>query len=430
MAMNIYISGISGTAMGPLALMAHAAGINVTGSDLHAGAVTPELTKAGLEFSIGPQDGDFLRQQLTKAQAAGETIDWFIYTSAINQANQELPLAQEQGIKCSKRDEFIAFLVEHLQLKMIAVAGTHGKTTTTAGIIYLCRQLGLPISWLVGTTLGFAEAGAYVPGSSYLIYEADEYDRNFLAYHPYLSIIPSISYDHPDTYPTREEYQAAFDQFIGQSRTVITDTQLADQLKISGPSRRFDLALATEAVKHILDDYLALIGPSNSDFDQLSKLKLPDLLRSMDTFPGVGRRMEKLADGIYSDYAHHPEEIKATLAMAREEANLQHKKGVVAIYEPHQNLRQLEIFSDYHAAFLGVDKLFWLPTFLVRENPDLKVLTPDDFIASLDNLEVAEPAELNEALVLRLKHYLTQNYLILLMSAGPADTWLRDHLAP
>ena len=65
----------------------------------------------------------------------------------------------------------------------------------------------------------------------------------------------------------------------------------------------------------------------------------------------------------------------------------------------------------------------------MRENPDLKVLTPDDFIASLDNLEVAEPAELNEALVLRLKHYLTQNYLILLMSAGPADTWLREHLA-
>ena len=150
--MNIYISGISGTGMGPLALMAKAAGFTVWGSDLAKGAIYDELVKAGIEVKIGPQDGEFLRKKLE------EGVDWFVYTSALSADHVELVLAREAGIKCTKRDDLTAFLVSELELKMVAVAGTHGKTTTTAMIVWVALKLGLPVSYIVGTTLGFTSS--------------------------------------------------------------------------------------------------------------------------------------------------------------------------------------------------------------------------------------------------------------------------------
>ena len=394
--------------MGPLALMAKAAGFSVVGSDLVQGAVSKELEREGIRFFIGRQDGEFLREELE-----GEGVDWFVYTSALPKEHAELKLAKERGIRVSKRDELIEFLVEKLGLKMVAVAGTHGKTTTSAGIVWLARKLKLPVSWLVGTTLGFEEAGKYVSGSKYLVYEADEYDRNFLYYHPWLSLIPAVSYDHPDIYPTEEDYKAAFAQFIRQSRKVITETALDKQLTIPGKTRRFDLGLGIEAAREIMKN----LG---------RELDEEEAKRIMDEFPGVGRRMERIVDGVFSDYAHHPEEIKATLEMAREEAKRSGRRGVIAVYEPHQNTRQHEVFRGYRQAFLGAEKVFWLPTYLTREKTGLKVLTPEEFIQSLENFEVAEAAEVGEELYLRLKNYVEEGFLVLFMSAGPVDGWVRE----
>ncbi|MBQ3430518.1 hypothetical protein IJG20_00185 [Candidatus Saccharibacteria bacterium] len=412
--MRIYISGISGTAMGPLALMAKEAGFEVLGSDLAEGAVTEELRKAKINIFIGKQNGDFLAKEYEKKK-----LDWFVYTSALPKDHAELMLAKKLKMKVSKRDEFIAFLVKKLGLKMIAVAGTHGKTTTTAGIVFLSSKLGLPVSWLVGTTLGFEEAGKYVPGSKFLIYEADEYDRNFLYYHPFLSIIPSVSYDHPDIYPTEEDYKAAFAQFIRQSQKTITKTNLDKKLSVAGKVRRFDLGLGVEAVQEMIKE-LGLKG---------DKYSQNNLLKIMNDFPGVGRRMEKITDGVYSDYAHHPEEIIATVEIAKEEAKRLGLKGVVVVYEPHQNVRQHEVFPGYTKAFLGVEKLFWTPTYLTREDPSLKILKPEDFISNLENFEVGEPAVFDESLYLKLKNYREKGFLIILMTAGPGDRWLREHFS-
>ena len=152
--MRIYISGISGTGMGPLALLAHDAGYEVCGTDLAKGAIYDELVKSGIEIAIGNQDGEFLRKKLE------EGIDWFVYTSALPEDHAELVMARKAGIKCTKRDDFTEYLVEKLKLKMVAVAGTHGKTTTTSMIIWACIKLGLPVAYVAGTTLGFARSGA------------------------------------------------------------------------------------------------------------------------------------------------------------------------------------------------------------------------------------------------------------------------------
>ena len=396
--------------MGPLALMAKAAGFKVCGSDLMKGAIYDELVEAGIEVYIGEQDGVFLQEKLK------EGVDWFCYTSALKEDHAELVLARKSGIKATKRDDLTAFLVEKLGLKMIAVAGTHGKTTTTAMIVWAALKLGLPVSYIVGTTLGFAPSGAYHKGDKYFVYEADEYDRNFLKYHPWLAVLPAVSYDHPDIYPTKEDYIKAFEQFKNQSEQVIESSEnfVKDDFKLAGEARRLDASLAAEAVSRMLND------ESNN---QNEEVKLVDILNE---FPGVGRRFERISDGVYSDYAHHPEEIMATLDVAKDEVRLSGKKGVVVLYQPHQNTRQHEVKEGYRDVFVGADKIFWLPTYLTRENPDLPVIKPEEFIRGLSNAEVAEAVELNDELAEKLKECLAERYLVLLMTAGPADEWLRE----
>ncbi len=402
--MNIYISGISGTGMGPLALMAKAAGHKVYGSDLAKGAIFDELKKAGIEVFIGKQDGEFLKEKIR------DGVDWFVYTSALPSDHSELVLAKEAGIKCTKRDDFTAFLVDELGLKMVAVAGTHGKTTTTSMIIFAALKLGLPVSYIVGTTLGFAPSGAYHVGDKYFIYEADEYDRNFLKFHPWLAVIPYVSYDHPDIYPTQEDYLEAFSKFESQSGGVIKDAKV-DGLTLAGEARKKDAALAIAAIIRMAPEK----GKS-------------EIIEVLNEFPGVGRRFEKLADGIYTDYAHHPEEIAATMDVARDEAERCNKNGIVVVYQPHQNTRQHEVRNGYFDAFVGAEKIFWLPTYLTRENPDLPVLTPIDLINELSNADKAEPMEMNDELYEQIIKYRDAGYLVILMTAGPADAWLRKKL--
>ena len=408
--MRVYISGISGVAMGPLALGAKSLGMEVFGSDLHEGLVTPRLRENEIEVSIGEQNGEFLRKKV--AEDGG--VDWYVHTSAVRPGNKELAVAQELDLKISKRDEFIEGLVEKYNLKMIGVAGTHGKTTTTAGILWLCLKLELPVSWLVGSTLGFAEAGSFRKGAKYLIYEADEYDRNFLTYHPWLAVIPSVTYDHADIYKTEEEYKQAFAQYIRQSRKTITTTKLASRIKLAGEVRRFDLALAVEAVGEII---------------RAEKLGVAEerLIEIMNEFPGVERRMEKLCDGLYTDYAHHPEEVAATIEIAREEMKLTGKKGLVVAYAPLQNARQYDVINDYRDLFVkGVDKLFWLPTTLLREIEGQRVILPSEFIEKLKNPEIAEVADYDEKFYLRVKDYLEKGYLVAFLSGGAGDDWMRE----
>ena len=286
--MKIYISGISGTGMGPLALMAKQAGLTVFGSDKNAGMILPELETAGIEVKIGEQDGEFLKQKIA------DGVDWFVYTSALPKDHPELIIAKESGVRVTKRDELTEYLVRELNLKMVAVAGTHGKTTTTSMIIFAALKLGIPVAYIVGTTLGFAPSGSYKPGDEFFIYEADEYDRNFLMFHPWLAVFPSVTYDHPDVYPTREDYLEAFSQFKAQCENVIDEINGDVDFKLAGAARRRDAELAMTAILNMAPEI------------ETEKVKAV-----LDEFPGVGRRFERLADGIYTDYAHHPEEIAA-----------------------------------------------------------------------------------------------------------------------
>lgn len=411
--MNIYISGISGTGMGPLALMAKDAGMTVFGSDTQPGAITNELTSNGVKIYLGEQDGEFL-----KARAKNDGVDWFVYTSALPEDHPELMMARKLKIKqITKRDELISYLVKKLKLQMVAVAGTHGKTTTTAIIVWACLKLGIPVSYLIGTTLPFAPAGMYDPKSKYFVYEADEYDRNFLAFRPWLAAITTVSFDHPDIYPDERAYKEAFWQFENQSEQVVHGNEIAADIDLAGEARRYDATLAVDILQRMMPQLRGIGRFVNSNRKKIVK--------AINEFPGVGRRFEQVSEGFYSDYAHHPEEVKATVQIAREEAERRGLKGVVVVYEPHQNTRQAGLVQEYADAFAGVERLYWLPTYLTREDESIKELKPGDFIDVLENKKIAEPAELGEELGEKLLGWHEKGYLVLLMTAGPADLWLR-----
>ncbi len=415
--MNIYFSGIGGVGIGPLAEIARDAGYTVQGSDATESLLTRELRGRGINVTIG-QDGDFL-----KACHYETPIDWFVHTAALTADHPELVLAQQLGIKTAKRDELLAHIIAEKNLQLIAVAGTHGKTTTTGMLVWTMKQLGIPVSYSVGTTISFGPSGKYDPDSKYFIYECDEFDRNFLHFSPHLSLITSIDYDHPDTYPTESSYLAAFHQFIEQSNMAImwkadgdqihsTETEgwiLGDDevmdIHVPGAHNRRNATLVAKAVEYL----------EAGDYDRT--------ITSLQSFPGTDRRFERLDDNLYSDYGHHPVEIAATLQLARELSD-----NVVLIYQPHQNVRQHEIRAQYTNQFELADTIYWLPTYLSREDPTLPILTPHELTQTITNRGSVYTANLDNDLWNVIQAARQEGKLVLGMGAGSIDTWLRQRL--
>lgn len=415
--MNIYFSGIGGVGIGPLAEIAHDAGYTVQGSDATESLLTRELRGRGMKIMIG-QDGEFLQSCHDELP-----IDWFVHTAALPDDHPELVLARQIGIKTAKRDELLAQIIQEKDLKLIAIAGTHGKTTTTGMMVWAMQQLGIHVSYSVGSTLSFGPSGKYVPGSQYFVYECDEFDRNFLHFTPHLSLITSIDYDHPDTYPTETSYLAAFHEFITQS-------DMAIMWKADG-----DLVHSTETTGWILGDDEVMdirIPGAHNRRNATLVVKAVEYLRvgdhdkaitALQSFPGTDRRFERLDDNLYSDYGHHPAEIAATLQMARELSD-----QVVLVYQPHQNVRQHEIKDQYTDQFELAETIHWLPTYLSREDPNLPILTPFELTQTVTNRGAVYSANLDNELWQTIQTARQEGKLVLCMGAGSIDSWLRQRL--
>jgi len=429
--MHVYFSGIGGMAIGPLALIAHKAGYQVSGSDKQSSLDIEYLRQHGItDVHIGQS-----YEQIAHVHA-NRPIDWLVYTSAlpIEQPDApELRFCADHGIKTSKRDELINHIITSAKLKLIAIAGTHGKSTTTAMAVWLFKELGLPVSYSVGAKISFGDMGDFDRKSEYFVYEADEYDRNFLAFHPWLSVITGIDWDHPDIYPTRDNYNQAFKDFLHQSEQAVLWQSDTGNLGISPTPPNYTIIPDTSAEL----DWLKLPGEVNRrnallvarTFSIVTGQSVDALCERLNHFPGVARRFEQIAPGIFSDYAHTPAKIRGALQLAHEKAG----GNVVVVYEGLHNTRQHFIKDDLKDLFSSVKRLYVVPTYLAREDPNLTLMNPADLIA-LFNAEVqakAEPAGLDQALAERLKQHAAAGDAVLCLSAGGGnslDEWLRQTL--
>lgn len=416
--MNIYFSGIGGVGIGPLAEIASDAGHYIAGSDANKSPVSYQLETKGVVISYN-QDGSFLEQV-----HAEHPLDWFIYTAALPDDHPELVKARQLGIQTGKRDELISDIIKEHGLKLIAVAGTHGKTTTTGMLVWAFKQLHIPVSYSVGSTLTFGPSGRYDDNAQYFVYECDEFDRNFLHFTPYLSLITSVDYDHPDTYPTQNDYTAAFQQFIDHSDHVIM-WQREVERGLRPPSTAWTLTKEEVLPLHLIGSHNRENGTLVAKAcEYLSIGSFATVPEAIDSFPGTARRFEQLASGLYSDYGHHPVEIASALQLARELS-----EHITLVYQPHQNTRQHQVRSDYTDCMELADKIFWLPTYLTREDPSLPILTPENLTEHLTNKSVVEYKQLDDDLWQSIESERSRGQLVLIMGAGTIDGWAREHLS-
>ena len=416
--MNVYFSGIGGVGIGPLAEIAKDAGYYVAGSDSNKSLITNQLEDQHIEISYS-QDGEFLEKIHSE-----RPLDWFIHTAALPETHPELVKARELGLRIGKRDELISDIIQKNNIKLIAIAGTHGKTTTTGMFVWVMKQLGIPVSYSVGSTLSFGPSGQYDADSQYFVYECDEFDRNFLHFQPHLSLITSVDYDHPDTYPTRLDYYEAFQQFIdNSSHTIMWHQQLRHGLKPGSSSwimQSSDVQELQIPGLHNRENATLVIKA----FEYLGISSQSEIVAILNQFPGTARRFEQLAPGLYSDYGHHPAEIAATLQLAKELSN-----QVTLVYQPHQNTRQHQVIKDYTDCMELADKIYWLPTYLTREDPSLPILSPQQLTQQLANLSNVEHKDMDDGLWSDIQSARSNGSLVLVMGAGNIDSWLRDQIA-
>jgi UDP-N-acetylmuramate--alanine ligase len=416
--MHIYFVGIGGAGLSPMAQLALDCGFEVNGSDIMSGLGTDAVEERGVEVSYS-QDGESMAD-LHKIKP----IDWVVYTAACKSDHTELEFAMVNNIKFTKRDEFINFVLKEKNLKLIGVAGTHGKTTTTGMMVWIFKQLGIPVSYLVGSNISFGRSAAFEDGSEYFVLEADEFDRNFLKFEPHYSIITNIDYDHPDVYKTEADY---FDAFLQYTQATVRSTYMwsEDFGKIVTPNNQIHFMDSSEPnIKHKLDN-ISLTGLHN----RKNGLLCVELVREIigcevtdvvSTFPGTQRRMEQLAPNIYSDYAHHPTEISATLQMAFENS-----ENLVVVYQPHQNVRQHEIKHLYKNCFYGVKHVYWLSTYLSREINGLEILSPEYLISQIPDNSNITHSEMTVDLQKLLTEEVNNGSTVIAMGAGDIDKWIR-----
>lgn len=416
--MNVYFAGIGGVGIGPLAEIAQDAGYYVAGSDQTQSPLTQQLETKGVAVDY-TQDGAFLQQthQL-------HPLDWFIHTAALPDDHPELVKARELGIKIGKRDELISAIIEQHNLKLVAVAGTHGKTTTTGMLIWVLKQLNIPVSYSVGSRLNFGPSGHFDPEAEYFVYECDEFDRNFLHFKPYLSIITSVGYDHPDTYPTETDYLAAFQQFISRSEHTIMWNSDTTNLQ-TNPANTWLINPAEIQPLQLIGDHNRRNGTLVVKACEYLKLTSTEkIISTLNAFPGTARRFERLDTNLYSDYGHHPAEIAATLQLASELSD-----NITLVYQPHQNTRQHQVAGDYTDCMAVASKIIWLPTYLTREDPNLSILQPDQLTQNLINRSAVEYMDLNDDLWAAVQRERQTGRLVVLMGAGNIDPWARSQLA-
>jgi len=397
---RLHFVGIGGSGMSGIAELMANLGYRVSGSDKRESEVTRRLQSLGIAVSIGHQ----------AAQAAG--ADAVVVSAAVGPDNPEILLAREHRVPVVQRAQMLAELMRFYY--GVAVAGTHGKTTTTSLVASVLAEGGLDPTFVIGGLLNSAGANARLGSSQYLVAEADESDASFLYLQPMLAVLTNIDADHMGTYGNDfHRLRSTFAEFLhhlpfyglavlcvddDQVRSLVpeiarpvrtygtrpeADVQALDirpdgrrmHFRVRGPGAGWDGSDGSLAVElnlpgrhNVLNALAAITVASELGVDE------PAILRALARFQGIGRRFAvtelTAADGrrliLVDDYGHHPREIAATLDAAR---NCWPGRRLVLVFEPHRYTRTRDQFEDFVAELSKVDALVLCEVYPAGEPP-------------------------------------------------------------
>ncbi len=400
---NIHFVGIGGIGMSGIAEVLLNQGYNVSGSDMKITDVTLRLQELGATIYEGH-----------KAENVGDT-DVLVYSSAVNEDNEEVREAINRKIPYIKRAEMLA---ELMRMKYgVAIAGTHGKTTTTSMTGMIVTEGGLKPTIIIGGKVKAFASNAVLGSSEFLVAEADEYDKSFLKLNPTIAVITNIEPDHLECYGSLNALKEAFVTFANKipfygSAIVCLDEKYNQEILPRLQRNVITYGFLPHADYHIFDyesdGFISRfrIKHQNKDLGEFEvyapgehniknataavvsgiqlQISLKKIKDGLAKFSGVIRRFEIKAKekGIYiiDDYAHHPTEIRATLNAARK---VHGSKRIIAAFQPHLFSRTRDYLQDFAGAFFQADELIVTEIYPAREKP----------IIGIDGELVAEAAD-------------------------------------
>lgn len=408
----VYLIGIGGIGMSGLARILAARGYQIGGSDAADSPVVAGLRAEGFNVTIGHEAANL---------TCGGRPDLVVMTAAAREENPEVAAARALGIPVIKRAALLGLLCD--ERTCVAVAGTHGKSTTSGMLALALSRAGQDPSFAVGAEVRQLGTNARPGTGPVFIAEADEYDYSFLQLHPSVAVVLNIEYDHPDLFPSQEAVQNAFWRFVtgirpGGSLILSSDDpgcrRLRQRLRTEQPVA--DLHVVSFGVDPSAD-WRVEIGVDSADIVHTPdgralplRLRVPgrhnrlnaaatlaagaalgiapnDLLPGLEEFGGVGRRFETRGEAggvtVIDDYAHHPTELRANLEAARGRFP---GARLWAIFQPHTYTRTKALLDDFAAALSLADQVVLTAIYPARETDDLGVRS-DDIAARITGAE-------------------------------------------
>ncbi len=444
--MRYHFVGIGGSGLSAIARVLLERGEIVSGSDMADSSFVDSLRDLGARVTIG---------HAAENVHGAETV---VVSSAVKPDNVEIVEARKLGIPVFKRSEFLGSFTAGK--RTVAVAGTHGKTTTTGEIALLLAREGLDPSFVAGGALtDFGGANARAGQGEYFVIEADEYDRAFLGLTPWLAVVTNVEHDHPDCYPTPEDYFQAFGQFLERMRpdgsvVVCADSPGAIRVVEEYCRNKPELSVYSYAVNMEADWQATQIQPhaeGGSDFlavrngevlgrvrirlaglhnvcNSLGALCAADLCgvpfahaaKSLSQYHGAERRFEIIGEAggvtVVDDYGHHPSEIRATLAAARQRYP---QRRIWALWQPHTYSRTRALAHEFAQSFTDADRVVVLPVYRAREPLD-ESFSMEEVVRTMLNAEAQYIPGLMEA-VPYLTRELRRGDVLVMLSAGDAN---------
>src|SRR4051812_7146589 len=376
---RLHFIGIGGAGMSGLALVCAHLGATVTGSDRSDSSYTERLRAAGLAVAVGHDAANL---------PEGAEV---VVSTAIGADNPELALARERGIEPIHRGQLLAELCA--EKRLIAIAGTHGKTTTTAMAVWALRAIGAdPAFFLGGEVPGLGPDGGTANAGwgegEWVVAEADESDASFLRLRPEVAVVTNVEMDHHTRWGSLAELHEAFRGFVGPARGLVVPAeqemgwlgQRGEEVKFDvaspGPT---DLQLAVPGQHNLRNARAALAAIERAGLDGTAAAG------ALAGFPGVHRRLElkgtRDSVHIYDDYAHHPTEVRAALSALRELGPAR----LIAVFQPHLYSRTKALREEFGGALALADEVAVLDVYPAREEPV-------EELAGVSGLQVAQAA--------------------------------------
>jgi len=384
---RVHLVGIGGVGMSGIALLLRNLGFEVTGSDAKESDTTRKLAEAGVRVYIGHEAANSAEAQVV------------VYSSAVHSENPELEAARAKEVPVIRRAEMLA---ELMRMKFsVAISGSHGKTTVTSMVAHLMERAGLDPTSVIGGRVMGANAGARLGQSEYLVAEADESDRSFLALYPAIAVVTNIEREHLDVYHDLADIKREFTRFVNRvpfygsvilgmdspavrsirnraKRRVVTygvespaDFRVKD-VQLYGFSSAFTLLFGGREVgrlnvpvpgMHNVANALAAIATGNE-----LGIGFEVMAQALAVFSGVHRRLEKLGEKngilVYDDYGHHPTEVRVTLEALRHAFP---DRRILVVFQPHRYTRTRALADEFGTCFAAADELILTKVYAASE---------------------------------------------------------------